>query len=269
MARKQCKAHGCSNEVVGGAASRYCAEHSAAQRRNGIGPGRMSINMRDILIQLKAAGGEERLFVPLPETCAAKTRAALMKRDWVVENAGPNGDPLYQITGRGLAALNEPARHARRDGICSRCGERPRYVGESGRLQPYCRECQQQIGRDFRDSLYQAKWGARPCARCGIRPRFRYPNGKWSYKCRECTREARRENDRKRHETTLEEIRAGAPVPLCCKEGCSEPRYITRGRIQSYCEAHSKARWIGNKDKRLARLAGRRYRGVWRHGVSA
>lgn len=258
MARRQCKAYGCSNQVVGGVASRYCAEHSAEARKKKRGGG-VSTNMREAMLQMNS-----EYFVPVNEAIDPKTIAALLVRDWIIEVEGPEGR-LYKITGRGRKALKATTKRTRRDGICPRCGERPRYTSKGGRRQPYCRSCMRVVGHEYRQTLNRAELGQRPCAKCHERPRHLYPNGTWAHRCEECLRESRRGIDKRNRERKVAAIRAGAPVPICITPGCNNPRHVTDHDVKRYCVDC----WRLWRQKRMARRIQRRHEGVWRHGVSA
>lgn len=212
----------------------YCREHMKYRKARSLdGQPSMTGQMRDILTYLRGCDGFTELGYPFAHGSTIKH---LIERDWIFESHGIDGSVKYKITGRGLDALKvyEPPRQ-RRDGICPRCGIRPRYVSpSSGRVNALCIECERQRGRQRRADGKLDGNPLRPCSRCGKRPRLQYPGGKYSTYCHHCARVTRRQNNRINQRHLLAAVQNGATVPLCqhCKKN---PRRVSAHSVSKYC----------------------------------
>ncbi len=234
-ARTHCKVEGCGQPVhvfPGGWRCSYCREHMH-HRKAKVRDGQPSMTgqMLDVLRYLRAVRGQDGGMVPLAYPLAhGITLHHLIDRDWIVEDAG-----YYGITGRGLKALAlyEPRRN-RSDGVCPRCGQRPRHVRSSGMSDAYCLECLRARGRKRTAEHRNQGDPDRMCSRCHEKPRHRYSGGHVSTYCADCERERSNAKSRRAKANLLNDIRAGAPVPLCqhCKQ---KPRRVFANSISNYC----------------------------------
>lgn len=185
--------------------------------------------MLDILRYLLVCKADETPFAPLEYPFAhGITVEGLLERGWIFQSPGLDG-VRYRITGLGEEALRLYERRInRRDGICPRCGVRPRHVRASGVRAGFCLECDRARCRGK-----QRNKAGTPCPRCGGQ-RYQYPGGDYSAYCEDCARETRRVNGRKEERALLERIRAGESVPMCksCK---AKPRRVFVNSVSSYC----------------------------------
>jgi hypothetical protein len=191
-----------------------------------------SERMLVVLRCLEQSKEQEFPFVFL-EGVGKKTIRALIERDWIFESPGLDG-VRYKITLNGSKALAAYSTSPyRSDGICPRCGLRPRHMAANGTLQPYCIECKRQQG----NRAYALKGNRlKPdglCASCKEKPRHVYPSGYVIPYCKECRREMRKAEKRRRQARLLARIRAGEFVPcLRCKKAC---RHIAGSTVYDYC----------------------------------
>lgn len=139
----------------------------------------------DMLALMKALlelGADQRLV----KVAAHKnTVRALVRRDWIVNSTKVGG---MMLTGRGIKALRELDTPGKRmDGICPRCGERPREGGS------YCLPCRLAYARERRaKSGLTGNRPDRPCRLCG-QPRYVSPNGYVASLCIVCSGRRSRE----------------------------------------------------------------------------
>lgn len=209
-------------------------KHRKAKSRDG--QPSMTGQMLDILRHLRQMRTEGEDFVTLTYPFAhGRTLKGLMERDWIFESRGIDGDVKYKITGRGLDALElyEPNRQ-RRDGICPRCGIRPRHVAHTGRRMAFCVECERARGRRKRVNGKANGDITRPCSRCKKRPRLQYPGGHYSSYCHHCAVVMHRRSNRINQQRLLKQVRCGGSVPLCqhCKKN---PRHVSANHVCKYC----------------------------------
>jgi hypothetical protein len=167
---------------------------------------------------------------------------SLVGRGYIAPRSAAPDEHVYRMTGLGLDAYNlfKVPRLYRKDGLCPRCGKRPRQ-DYGHRLGNYCVECAAEV----RHKHYKAKATLRdpnkPCARCGATPRHVTPAAVSSY-CIDCYRERVREKQQHRRER----LSADAPCVRCG----ATPRYVSGRRITPYCHDCFKAQ---NRDSRQAR----------------
>lgn len=236
--RTTCKLPDCNNPAhvyPGGWTTPYCQEHMSRKKlmyREGFQP--MSGQMQDVLTYMREQRDRGCEFVELRYPLAhGKTIKTMIERDWIFESPGVDG-VRYKITHRGLKALQAYAcKPYRKDGICPRCGQKPRHVRSSGDLDSYCIDCLRVIGRR-KQALGKFGDPNRPCSRCGKRPRHRFPGGKLSTYCQHCGKVVRRKNNRKAERRLFKAISHGAPVPPCqiCKQ---RPRRVFANCVAKYC----------------------------------
>ena len=279
-ARPDCKIDDCGQPryvFPNGDQAVYCRDHlnlRNTKRRNGLE--RMTGQMKAILQYLREQrDGDVYLFVELHYPLAhGKTLDKLLEDDRIFRSASAiDGAVKYRITGRGLKdlAVYEPKRN-RKDGCCPSCGERPRRQYSSGRMAPYCEECDKALSRR-KTARLRKRVPKSPCSRCHKRARYQYPGGKFSAYCEHCARVVRRRNARKQRREVFKAVMAGAPVPNCktCKvrpcvvfphciaEQCDECRKDTarrhRMKVKQQRLEHGSAGF--RPDRRLADGGGR------------
>ena len=225
--RTHCRIDGCPNPphvYPSGARSAYCKEH--IRLRNGKSRDKVNVTypMECVLRRLRAALEQDRPFLLLDPKVESeldeRTLETLEDRDWIV--SGDRTHPYYRITKRGLNILAKcDVQVQRRDGICFRCGERPRYVNSKGKTENYCYECERKRSNEKQARLRRIK-PTKPCRRCKAAPRHQYlPSGLWSDFCTDCDRLLRKQRKHTTSRELRELIRQGLrPVPTCprCKE---------------------------------------------------
>lgn len=139
----------------------------------------------------------------------------------------PQGEAIYQAFCTG---------YKRRDGICPRCGERPRTPGNE-----YCRECENERAKAFR----VVKPGL--CA-CG-QPRQQSKNGRYYDECADCLRRKNRERYQAQHAARVAAQAAGRPI-TCAMPGCDNPCYISPSGRSSKTTCASCANAISRRSNR-------------------
>lgn len=161
----------------------------------------------------------------------AKTLNMLERHDLIASRKYHDGTVEYKITVRGQRALAASTPKYRNDGLCPRCGVRPRLREASGKLRGYCREC----GNVVSSERNRAVSKARLCVRCNTNPR-RYN----SQYCDSCVQQTRRANRRRSHQSRLQRHKNGE-IFICAVEGCNERCAVHPLSVSSYCPAHQRA----------------------------
>lgn len=237
-----CRVEGCGaprHIYPSGIKCQYCQAHMRLRKaKQRTGHATMTGQMLDILRYLSACKAQGFQFAELCYPFAhGTTIKGLVERDWIFASVGLDG-VRYCITGRGEDALHAYKEAInRRDGICPKCGERPRHVRRSGKVDAFCLECLHDLSRRRREVLKNHMGNLeRPCSRCHKRPRHRYAGGEYSTYCRHCERVNRRCNQRKQRRRTLKAVQAGGPVPLC-KKCKAAPCRVYPNSISNYCLA--------------------------------
>jgi len=208
----------------------------------------MSQRQHDALEQLMT--GDEWQAVDL----AATTLRAMVNADWVQEADGPGG-MVYRITRRGrdaYALFAPPTAPYRKDGLCPRCGDRPR--GEHG----YCKECARKKGCEnyARNGQRRRREAVgRLCATCGKRPVRVTASGYAKSYCLDCDRRRNREQKRRSTADLLARVNAGEHVACTT---CGAPVYATDKWITCYCKDCYNTRQLRAKARRAWRKAVRR-----------
>lgn len=239
--RTHCRIDGCPNPphvYPSGARAAYCQTHIRLRKGKLRGKVNITYPMERILRTLRTALEQDRPFVLLDRNADyeldCRTLETLVERDWIV--SGDVSAPFYRITKRGLDVLAQcDVRVVRKDGICPRCGERPKHIRASGRQDAYCDECE-----SARAKVKEKKRRRTPptdnCRHCHEHPRHQYqPSGTWSDYCAECDRMLRKLRKHTTAKEYRERIRQGVkPVPLCaaCKE---RPVVLCENSVAHYC----------------------------------
>lgn len=238
VANPYCKVVGCQrlrHKYPSGQRAQYCRQHMRrrkAKQREGFDS--MTGQMLDVLRYLRTAQEQDREWCALGYPLAhGITLNALVERDWIFSSDGMDGT-RYKITGRGLKALDAyetPAQ--RRDGICARCGERPRHVTSGGRRISYCMECERERSRK-RNNASRKQPGI--CKRCKSAPKQQYSSGNYADLCIACERARGREKNRRARQQQVRAIQQGGPVPLCVK--CkTAPVRVFANSVSRWCAA--------------------------------
>lgn len=163
-------------------------------------------------------------FVPLPDVHPHTIRS-LLSKDWIFASEGHDGT-RYGITSRGEKAFKVYEHPTRRsDGLCPRCGTRPKHTTASGRTSGYCLECDRRRGKRMR-ALNMPRFKSDICPNCGIRERKCSKTGKVKTYCAKCTREIY-------HQHLLERIHSGEVI--LCRRCKNAPRHYTDKRVYDYC----------------------------------
>lgn len=176
--------------------------------------------------------------LPLDEVHGS-TIKVLLREGWIISTDGQDGT-RYHITFEGERAAklgNLPVQPYRFDGICPRCCERPRAMRSTGKLAPYCGECNRESGRrKYALGIDTAKPG-RMCSRCKKRPVLTRSSGRTITYCRHCKNVLNRRAKKRWHKQKLERIRNGE-VLLCTRPGCTNPRHHTERTVSELCHDH-------------------------------
>lgn len=172
-------------------------------------------------------------FAELPGVHKLTIRA-IQNKGWLFISPGAGLDvPKYYISEQGERALRifeQPPRGF--EGICPNCGLRPKHITASGRMEGYCLECGNELGRrKYHHGVPKAKEGSL-CPRCQKRPRHVHPGGKQITYCEHCNRVRKRQNKRKNKQRKLEQARRGELICIRCK---SKPRHYTEHSVYDYC----------------------------------
>lgn len=163
---------------------------------------------------------------------------ALEKRGYIAPLSAYRKETRFRMTALGLEAyaLFRPPRMYRTDGMCPKCGERPR-LDYNGRSTGYCRECLYEIKRDSR--LHgNSRSASDPCVKCGATPRH-ISAGKVTSYCLPCFKAQNRKNRQARQQRLLEQIAAGN-VPTCAVPDCDQPVRHTAKHVSAYCLEHER-----------------------------
>lgn len=164
----------------------------------------------------------------------------LLREGWIFESVGIDGSVAYIITSAGERAArlgNLPKASHRRDGICPRCCERPRRVRKTGKLAPYCQECESASSRRKYALGVNTVAPDRLCSRCKKRPVLTRASGRTITYCRHCKNVLNRRGKKRWHKQKLERIRRGE-VLTCTRSGCSNPRHHTERTVIELCLEH-------------------------------
>lgn len=225
--RAHCRIDGCHNPphvYPSGARAAYCKDHIRLRKGKSRGKENVTYPMECVLRRLRTALEQDRPFLLLDPQAEAdldeRTLNTLEDRDWIV--AGDRYQPYYRITKRGLNILAKcDVQVRRRDGICFKCGERPRHVNGKGKTENYCYECERARCNEKQARLRRIP-PTKPCRHCKIAPRHQYqPSGAWSNFCADCDRMLRKRRKHTSSRELRELIRQGLrDVPTCprCKE---------------------------------------------------
>jgi len=165
------------------------------------------------------------------------TLAALIDRDWIYE-ARIDSQTRYGLTARGereLRFYDSPREPRRWAGICPTCGERPKHVSASGKMDGYCYECGKVYRKRQRELGRPLVKAGRLCSMCRQRPVHVCSTGRPKTYCKECLRAVRREERARKTERRRARIAAGDP-PRCYL--CGEPVYYTEHSIYDLCYTH-------------------------------
>ena len=202
------------------------------------GWGVMSESMYAVLTRLIEAEDEGNPWVDLDDVFHT-TRSALCRKDWAVESPGLDG-VRYKVTGRGrkaYAVFSTPTEMRRWDGICPRCGLRPKAVTANGHKLGYCEAC----ASEAKKRNYQLRgdgWhhdAERLCPDCGLRPVHVTANGHVHPYCRECKNRRSRQEHRLRNERKRQRIQAGEHIGCVT---CGAPVYYSENWVYDYCQEH-------------------------------
>lgn len=211
--------------------------------------------MYNVLAFLKQAKDADYPFVPLPPGIDARTIRALceLSRGWVFASPGLDG-VRYTITGAGEKALKVYTPTVKRgDGICPRCGERPRRVRKQGANigtpAPYCAACENRMARRKYRLGVDRLLPDRLCSRCRKRPRYVASTGRVYTYCRHCKNVLHRRRHRRERKFLLKRALAGEHIP-CRRENCDEPRYVSGKTVQDYCYRHFREYMTAYNDRR-------------------
>lgn len=174
------------------------------------------------------------------------TLKSLLRRDWVQRSPRPNGTGYdYKITLRGRTAATECRAHKtqdyRYDGICSKCGERPKARAHAG----YCHVCQKEANRELREKnpKYHMRHKGKLCKNCRKR---RITHHKL---CNQCHYEHQKAM-KQRHAREIEAGKRDAPICPTCKE---RPRAIRSGILIGYCVECNRQHYRGVNQRKYAR----------------
>jgi hypothetical protein len=195
--------------------------------------------MEGVLRRLRAALEQDRPFLLLDPKAEPdldeRTLTTLQKRDWIV--AGDKQSPYYRITKRGLnilAKCDVPVQ--RRDGICPKCGLRPKRVNKQGRQEAYCDPCENERSRRKNAVMRRKPPKNMTCVHCKAAPKHQHqPSGLWSRYCSACDKLLRKNRKHRTQAEFREQIQQGLrPVPLCarCKE---QPVVLCENSVAHYC----------------------------------
>lgn len=180
-----------------------------------------------------------------------RTLNTLQKRDWVQRSPRPMSSAYdYKITNRGRKAYQayceyEPAPR-RNDGICPRCGERPRDARIG-----YCIPCRREWDREWSSKRtdYHRRNTGKLCYRCGQHPIST------NTVCNVC----HAQDMVKRRARLADEIHKGQrEVPMCPR--CNErPRYLGETYILPYCKPCQYEKDVAHYHRRKARKMRERF----------
>lgn len=155
-----------------------------------------------------------------------KWQQIFLNEDWLAVSIDKyTGATAYKITLRGKQLLDVFVHKRRNDGLCPRCGLRPRKRYACGEVKGYCGQCFNEIRRNRRTDA--------PCVSCGKRPRALTKTGLQIEYCYECNREKYTEWRKKDNARRRARIEAGEVI-MCprCKE---RPVQVTARRVYAYC----------------------------------
>ena len=174
------------------------------------------------------------------------TIKSLLRRDWIQRSARLDGTgDDYKITNRGRVAAKEcreyTPRDYRYDGICAKCGERPKSRARAG----YCEVCQKQANRELREKnpRYHTRHKGKVCKNC---KKNTITHHKLCNKCHY-------QNQRAMKRRHAQEIEAGirdAPICPTCNE---RPRAIRAGMLIGYCVECNRNHYKGVNKRKYAR----------------
>lgn len=201
----------------------------------------------DALRQLHEAGVGTFVWLRLHRN----THLKFFNAGWVIMSAPPRSvtelralktqpPAHYALTAQGEAIYQAFCTgYRRRDGICPRCGERPRTPGNE-----YCRECENERARAYR---------AVPSGLCACgQPRKQSKTGRYYDECADCLRRKNRERYQAQHAARVDAQAAGTPI-TCCIPGCDNPCYISPSGRSSRTTCASCANVISRRSNRTYR----------------
>lgn len=180
------------------------------------------------------------------------TVKALTERGYITPRSAAPDEHVYRMTGLGLDAytLFKIPRLYRNDGLCPRCGKRPRQQYEN-RVANYCVECAIEARRVHYKRKAPLRDPNRPCARCGATPRHIMRSAVSSY-CIDCYREKARKSRETREQRIRENAAQGNPT-LCSVPGCNQPVRISAHSVSTYCQKHDRERSSASKNRQIKR----------------
>ena len=239
--RTHCRIDGCPHPphvYPSGMRSCYCKNHIRLRKGKQRGKENITYPMECVLRRLRAALEQDAPFLLLDPAqdrqLDERTLFTLAERDWIVE--GDVTESYYRITKRGLNILAKcDVQVQRRDGICPKCGERPKRIDDNGRQLAYCDECERERTR-LKTLRQRKQTPTEPCAHCYERPRHQYqPSGTWSRYCSVCDPLLRKGRKHTTAKERRERIRRGEmPIPVCaeCKD---RPVVLYENSVSHYC----------------------------------
>jgi len=211
-----------------------------------------------VLVALKAAKDADYPFIHLDGVDGRTIRALCdssneHSRGWAFESQGLDG-VRYTITGAGERALKVYAPRLKRgDGICPRCGERPRRIrkrgAKAGTPAAYCVACESRMAKRKLELGIQHRRPGQLCPRCHKRTRYVSPSGRIGSYCPHCKKILHNRAHRKERRLLLKRIQAGEHIP-CRRAGCDEPRRVSGKTVQDYCYRHFRAYMNAYNDRR-------------------
>lgn len=242
MGRKafpHCKVPGCTGDRhvwPSGERAVYCDAHlwmRSTKKRDDLPS--MSGEQRRTLLHLRECKRAGWPFVELdPSEFNGRTVRTLAERYWVFISRGEDGVRVG-ITGHGMEALNAylPPRN-RHDGICPACEMRPRRVRRSGKIAPYCTQCERSLTLVKNNHLRRLpEYTERPCTRCHERPRHRHAGGLGCSQCIQCERERAQKRNARKRQQEIDNARKGIVEP--CRNCGVRPRKVFENSVARYC----------------------------------
>lgn len=176
-------------------------------------------------------------FIPLEEV-SPKLIRDLVRRQWIFLSPGGQLDAdRFKILPAGEMALQEmlAPRKRRKTGIrkpiCPICGIRPKRFRPSGKLAPYCNQCENERSRE-KWHRNAPRFKSNICTRCKKNQRYVYPSGRMVAYCKRCLRIVKNENKQKNKQRKLEAARRGELMCIRCK---MNPRHFTEHSVYDYC----------------------------------
>lgn len=234
--RFNCKMEGCPNpchRYPNGTKAAYCKTHLRFRKGKHRGDVHVTGPMSVVLLHLRDQKKAGAPFAALPKGTDKRTVTALEERDWIY--AGDFTAPVYAITLRGEKALKAcEGIINRRDGLCPKCGERPRPITSGGKLAAYCHVCESQRAKEKAARGAAKIDPSRGCSRCGNHPLHRYSTGRYSTYCTACEQARSRAKSQRSTARRRALAQSGGYIKLCPR--CNQkPVVVTANAIASYC----------------------------------